>query len=167
MGSYGDAWRTFGASQSLIDDLYRGPLDEKPSETTDEIRAMDSGASVSIRGRASNLLYAVKNLAEASSKEGLIYAIETDHPSVRGKFDYSDTPRLRIKADRCNTIGKNALKNAYGDPEALIKAGFDRETVESDMDDNTEEFVVENIGSGPEQKRNLAKLRKSQKRHLK
>ncbi len=169
-GSYRKALIDRGASEEQVDAVYRvsPESNETSSETADEVRTIDSGASVSIREvRAPNLLYGAKNLAEASSKEGLIYAIETDHPSVRGKFDRSDIPRLSLKAERCSNIGKNALRNAYGDPGALIKAGFNRSDVELDMKDNENEFDSTYIGPDTEKKKNLVKLRKIQKRHLK
>ena len=169
LGSYGDAWRSFGASQQQIDELYRGPLSEVSSDGVDaddsgDVKTIETGASVSILGKASNLLYASDNLAKENSLRGLIYAIETGHPSVRGKFYLSDIIRLRVKADRCKNIGKNALRNAYGDPEALIAVGFDRATVEADMNNNEEEF--EGAIIGPENKKNLAKFRKYQKSHF-
>jgi|GEM_PF-6540156 len=170
MGSYGDAWRSFGALQSQIDELYRGPSDSGETSSKvvdDEVKTTETDASVNIREKASHILYAGRNLAEANGKKGLIYAIETDHPSVRGKYNHSDIPRLSIKANRCMTIGKNALRNAYGDPEALVEIGFDRSEVESDMEDNEREFDDKYIGPNPEQKKNLAKLRKNQKRILK
>lgn len=169
-GSYGDAWRSFGASQSQIDEFYRGSLDSDVTLSDaidDDVKTLETGASVSIREKASHLLNAGRNLAKASGTEGLIYAIETNHPRVRGKYDLSDVDRLTIKADRCMNIGKKALRNAYGDPEALISVGFDRNDVESDIKDNEEEFVAKNIGPGPDQKRNLAKLRKAQERQIK
>lgn len=165
LGSYGDAWRDCGASQSQIDELYRGPVDSNET-TSDVVKTTETDASVNIQERASNLLYASRNLAKANGIEGLVYAIETDHPSVRGKYEHSDIPRLAIKVDRCTNIGKKVLKNAYGDPEVLIGVGFDRDKVENDVEDNEREFIDKYIGPDPVKKKNLEKLRKNQKRNL-
>ena len=168
LGSYGDAWRASGASQSQIDELYRGSAgSDEVAPDVFKARVTSVPVSVDRRAAATHLLGASKSLAEASGTEGLIHAIETDHPLVKNKYDRSDIPRFKEKVKRCTIIGKKALRNAYGDPEVLIEAGFDRRDIESDVKDNEREFIDKHIGPEPDKRKNLAKLREKQERILK
>jgi hypothetical protein len=167
MPSTGDAWRTLGASQSQIDKLYRGPLDQISSEAVVNVKKEVIGVSAEIRERAEPQLYATKKLSEASSLDGLVYAIKSGHPEVQNKYGLDAAERFSRKANMCRDIGEKALDRAYGDSEALIEIGFDRDAVELDKKNNKKEFVASIIGPGLDEKKARAKHRRNMKRQLK
>jgi len=115
------------------------------------------GISVSLAQRAICLLDSLHDYLNASKLNGLTRAVN-HYPDVQKRYRPDDVDNISRSESRSRSNGDVKFLKAFGGME-LINAGIDKKAVKSAVQEDADIFV--NRFTGPANKSNRAKLRKS------